>query len=319
MPKILIERCIVCHNHELELAFRTHDRMYKIPDEYNIHKCITCGLLIINPQPTKLKLAKHYPKTAYYSYKAEIKGLSGLISKFRTYLIKHYYSPTAISKLFTALIKGVPALPRKKPGKSSRILDVGCGSGKTMALLEELGWKTYGLEIDNNAVKIARDRGLKNIKLGDYKKIVNYPNNYFDCIRLYHVFEHLPDPIDCLNLIYKKLKSGGELIIGTPNTDGVVSKFFGRNWYNLDIPRHLFIFSEKNLKSLVKEKGFSRISVAHCSSDGLGRSIIYTINDKFGTNFDTNKFTLLFFILYPLEWIFDYNKRGDIITLSVIK
>ena len=192
---------------------------------------------------------------------------------------------------------------------------MGCGSGKTLALLKELGWDVYGLEIDKNAVQIARERGLVNVKLGGYEKIANFPDNYFDSIRLYHVIEHIPDSQACLRLIYKKLKPGGEIILGTPNTDSVVSKMFGKFWYNLDIPRHLFLFSPNTLSTIVKTEGFSQLSVVFCSSDGLGRSIIYTLNEIFKKKMDTNKYTLLFVILYPIEWILDKLKTGDIITL----
>lgn len=307
--------CIVCNGINFSQLFKTKDRMFNIPGLFNVKRCRGCGLVFLSPQPPQEVLKNHYPHQQYYSYKLEIKGLSGLISKFRSYLIKHYYRPTILSKTFSILVQGVPAIPQKPKRKQAKILDVGCGSGKTLTLLKEFGWDVYGLEIDKNAVKIARKRGLKNIKLGEYKKIEDYPNNYFDCIRLYHVIEHIPDPRNCLNLIHKKLKPGGEVILGTPNYDSMVSKLFGKFWYNLDIPRHLFIFSPKTLSKIVKSEGFSRLSVVFCSSDGLGRSIVYTINEMLHKKMDTNKFTLLFFILYPVEWVLDKLKTGDIITL----
>ena len=105
-------------------------------------------------------------------------------------------------------------------------------------------------------------RGLTNIKLGGYEKIEDFPDNYFDCIRLYHVIEHLPNPHHCLQLIYKKLKRGGEIVLGTPNAKSMVSKIFGIHWYNLDVPRHLFVFSPDTLSRLVDKAGFSQISVS---------------------------------------------------------
>lgn len=293
--------------------------MFDIPGLFDVKRCHQCGLVFLDPQPSQEILKKHYPRQQYYSYKIEIRGLSGLISQFRSYLIKHYYEPTILSRVFSFIVQGVPAMPQKPRKRSAKILDVGCGSGKTLALLKELGWKVYGLEINKNAVRIAKERGLVNIKLGGCEKIANFPNNYFDSIRLYHVIEHLPDPRNCLQLIYKKLKPGGEVVLGTPNADSVVSKLFGKFWYNLDIPRHLFVFSSKTLSRIVKNQGFLHLSIVFCSSDGLGRSIIYTINEVVKKKMDTNKFTLLFFLLYPLEWVLDKMKIGDIITLRGIK
>ena len=108
-------------------------------------------------------------------------------------------------------------------------------------------------------------------------------------------------------------------MIGTPNFDSAVSKIFGKFWYNLDVPRHLFIFSPDTLTRILKTQGFSHISITFSSSDGLGRSIIYILNEIFKQKMDTNKFTLLFLILYPLEWILDKLGTGDIIILRGIK
>jgi 2-polyprenyl-3-methyl-5-hydroxy-6-metoxy-1,4-benzoquinol methylase len=310
-----IPRCIVCNKSDFCELFQTKDRMFNILGMFSVNKCNHCGLVFQSPQPTPQILKKHYPKQQYYSYKKSITGLSGLISKFRTYLINHYYEPSLLSTAFSAIVKGVPAIPHKPKIKNAKILDVGCGSGATLELLKDLGWNVYGLEIDKNAVMAANERGLENVKIGGYEKIATFPNNYFDCIRLYHVIEHVQNPCECLNLIHKKLKPGGEILLGTPNINSVVGKMFGIHWYNLDIPRHLFIFSPKTLSSVVKDQQFRKISIEFCSSDGFGRSIIYVLNNLLDKKMDTNKFTLLFFILYPFEWLFDKLKVGDIMIL----
>lgn len=311
--------CIVCREKRFSSLFRTRDRMFEVPGQFDVKKCQRCGLVFLDPQPSRRILEKHYPRHQYYSYKGSIKGLSGMIRRFRSYLIKNYYEPTILSRAFSLLVQGVPGIPKKPNKKPWKVLDVGCGSGDTLMDLKKIGWDAYGLEIDKNAIKLAKERGLVNIKLGGYKKIVNFPDNYFDCIRLYHVIEHIADPRNCLQLIYKKLKPGGEVILGTPNADSVVSKLFGKFWYNLDIPRHLFVFSPKILSKIIKSEGFLHLSIVFCSSDGLGRSIIYTLNQIFNKKMDTNKFTLLFFILYPFEWILDKLRIGDIVILRGIK
>lgn len=311
--------CISCSETKFSDLFKTKDRMFDIPGSFEVKRCNQCGLVFQNPQPSQEILKKHYPHQKYYSYKKKIMGLSGIIRQFRSYLIKNYYEPTTLSKLFSIIVQGVPAVPNKPKKKPWKILDVGCGTGDTLVLLKKLGWDVHGLEIDNNAVKMAKEKGLMNVKLGGYKEIANFPDNYFDSIRLYHVIEHIPDPHDCLRLVYKKLKPGGEVILGTPNADSILSKVFGKFWFNLDIPRHLFIFSPKTLSEIVKKEGFSHISTVFCSGDGLFRSIIYTINDIQNKNMDPNKFTLVFFFLYPLEWILDKLRIGDIVTLRGTK
>lgn len=309
-----ITKCIVCDGKEFIYLFKTHDRMFNISGEFIVKRCKLCGLIFTDPQPTQAILKKHYPSKDYYSYQDTEK--KGFFYHLRSYLVKHYYKPTLFSYIFSSLIQNVPAMPKKQGGK---ILDVGCGTGDTIALLKELGWDVYGLEIDKKAVLIARERGLLHVKYGGYEEIDSYPNNYFDAIRLYHVIEHLDNPTACLQMIYKKLKPGGEIIMGTPNVDSLTSRVFKKLWYNLDIPRHLFLFSPKTLSRITKKEGFSHIKIEFCSAGGFVGSIVYILNNFTKKRYDPNNFLWLFFVFYPFEWLFDKLRIGDIFILRATK
>lgn len=306
--------CIVCKGKKFTRLYETHDRMFDIQGNFVVKKCDQCGLIFIDPKPSQEILKKYYPSSQYYSYQGE--NEKGFFYVLRSYLVRHYYNPTFLSRIFSILVQNVPALPEKRSGK---ILDVGCGTGDTLALLKELGWDVYGLEIDKNAVAIAQKRGLRNVKLGTCEGIETYPDNYFDAIRLYHVIEHLPNPWLCLKLIRKKLKPGGELILGTPNCHSVTAKLFGKFWYNLDIPRHLFIFSPSALSKLIITQGFIDVRVEFCSAGGIVGSILYTLNHLEKKKRNPNNFLWLFFLLYPLEWLFDKVRIGDIMILRSTK
>lgn len=309
-----LTKCIVCGKSNARQLFQTYDRMFDIKGSFTVKKCGSCGLLFLDPQPSSTILKKHYPSTHYYSYKDE--SDSGFFYKLRSYLVKHYYEPNFLSKVFSVMVQNVPALPKKRKGK---ILDVGCGTGDTLVLLKELGWDVYGLEIDQNAVAVAKKRGLRNVTLGGYARISLFKDNYFDVIRLYHVIEHIPNPSECLRLLYKKLKPGGEVILGTPNFQSMTSSIFGRYWYNLDTPRHVFIFSPKTLSMLVRKEGFSYTIIEFCSAGGIIGSLVYAVNNFRKKRLDPNNFLWLFFLLYPFEWFLDKLKRGDIMILRAIK
>lgn len=51
------------------------------------------------------------------------------------------------------------------------------------------------------------------------------------------------------------LKTGGKLVIRTPNTDAFGRNYFGLYWYANDVPRHIFLFNKKNLQMLFKRHG----------------------------------------------------------------
>ena len=307
--------CIVCGSSKFSFLYEAHDRMFGLSEKFFLKKCNECSLAFLDPQPSEHQLKKYYPSKKYYAYsKGDTKGFFGTL---REYLVKKYYSPTFLSKIITLFIKNVPAMPSYI--KNGKILDLGCGTGDTLALLKKLGWDTYGIDIDKQAISIGINRGLKNLKLGTYKDIATYPDNYFDAVRLYHVIEHLDDPALCLSLIRKKLKKNGELILGTPNMQSFTSIIFKSRWYNLDSPRHLFLFSPRTLGKLAEKEGYLVKSIEFCSAGGLAGSLQYFFEDVFGKKINLINNLPAVLLFYPIEWFLDKLSLGDVFSLKVTK
>ena len=74
-----------------------------------------------------------------------------------------------------------------------------------------------------------------------------------------HVIEHVHDPAALLRESYRVLKPGGVMVVLTPNIESWGHARFGKNWFNLDPPRHLVLFSRKTLGKVAEREGF-RIS-----------------------------------------------------------
>lgn len=313
MKKVI--ECIVCKSKKFTFQHLSKDRMFNLPGEFSIKKCPSCSLVFLDPQPVGLQLKKYYPSKKYYAYNKD--DAKGFFEILREYLVKNYYSPTFLSKIITLLIKNVPAMPSNP--KNGKILDLGCGTGDTLVLLKKLGWDTYGIDIDKQAISVGIKRGLKNLKLGTYKDIATYPDSYFDAVRLYHVIEHLDNPALCLNLIRKKLKKNGELILGTPNMQSFTSILFKSRWYNLDSPRHLFLFSPRTLGKLVGKEGYLVKNIEFCSAGGLAGSLQYYIEDVFGKKINLINNLLVVLLLYPIEWFLDKLSLGDVFSLKATK
>lgn len=306
-----IEECILCKSKSFRQLLLTKDRMFNVPGIFTLKQCVICSLAFLDPQPTELELKRYYPKKHYYAYQSG--DGEDFLSKLREYLIEHYYRPNMFSKIITTLIQQVPAIPVYK--KNGKILDVGCGSGDTLILLQKLGWQAYGLDIDKNAIQAAQRRGIQNVKYGTYKTIVQYPDCYFDVIRLYHVIEHLDDPSSCLRLIKRKLKGDGELIIGTPNRESLTAWLFDSYWYNLDTPRHLFLFSPKTLSRLLQKTGFKQKKLDYCSAGGIVGSMQYVLSDILKKQVVLLDYFLLVLTIYPFEWVMDKFGWGDIFVV----
>ena len=104
---------------------------------------------------------------------------------------------------------------------NERILEAGCGDGLiSLSLLSLFDVECHGVDFSKNARKCAlkamrQANRTFEFSLADIRN-TDYPNNFFDKIICLGVIEHF-DPMDTLNEIQRILKSGGTLILMTPN------------------------------------------------------------------------------------------------------
>lgn len=309
------QRCLLCKSRKFQTLSVQQDRMFHLPGEFIYKKCVSCKLVFLSPQPDSKTLQKHYPTKEYFAYNKEGKG--GTPGSIREYVIKHSYKPTLLSILLKFLLSTDFAIPQYR--EKGKILDLGCGTGDILALLKKLGWDVYGIDIDKEAVKIAKSRGLKNVRLGTYEDVNAYPDRYFDAIRLYHVIEHVDNPFLCLKLLHKKVKIGGTIFLSTPNFDSPLRKLFGRYWPHFDAPRHLFLFTPQTLAKGAEKSGLSVKSIEYNCIHGLTGSLKHFADDllKRENNFLYTLPALLIF--YPIEWLLAKLRLGDTFTMQLIR
>ena len=142
---------------------------------------------------------------------------------------------------------------RVVPG--GRYLDIGCGTGDMVAAMAKLGMEAEGVEPSEFAAAKARKAGL-NVTcamLHDAK----YPDSRFDSVSMFHVLEHVPDPVDIIRECKRILKPGGELVVGVPNFDSMFHELLGANWIGLQLPTHLHHFSTDSIRLVAEKAGLS--------------------------------------------------------------
>src|SRR5207249_6661628 len=136
-----------------------------------------------------------------------------------------------------------------------RLLDVGCGTGVIAGTLRDLGWDVYGVEPDPRAGALAQRRlGSERVAIGTLDT-VDLPASSFDVMTAQQVIEHVPDPLAFLSHARRLLRQGGRVVLTTPNAHSLCHRRFGRNWRELDPPRHLHLFSLSDLSTCASRVG----------------------------------------------------------------
>lgn len=310
-----MKKCNLCKYGDFEELFGNHDRFYRVKGDFVLCKCKNCGLIFINPQPDMQELEKHYPPEKYYSLRKNKKNTPGMYEKLiidkNASLKKIILSPL---RKFMRSTKIVP---------SGKILDIGCGSGEFLSLMNKTGMDCFGVDPGLSSKDISKNNDLHLVK-GELKE-AEYPSNFFDVITMNHSFEHVLDPLETLTEIKKILKRGGTAIIGVPQSSSLAFFLFGKNWVNLDTPRHLFIYNPSTLRMYANKVGLEVKKIRYCSGSlQITGSLAYLLNKwRIKKFFLSDKGIVhnkkLSFLLLPVVAILDFFKIGDSIEIFLEK
>jgi 2-polyprenyl-3-methyl-5-hydroxy-6-metoxy-1,4-benzoquinol methylase len=138
--------------------------------------------------------------------------------------------------------------------KGARILDIGCGYGRYLYALMEMGYRNcHGIDISDVQVQYAqRELGLANIEQADAVKWLEGRSEEFDCILAIDLLEHLPNDalLEMGEKMYGALKPGGRIIVQVPNG---VSPL---NPYVYGDLTHVRAFTAKSMRQFFLHTGF---------------------------------------------------------------
>ncbi len=210
---------------------------------WRVVSCPGCALARLDPPPSEDELAPFYPD-AYYGDPGQ---------KFHPFIER-------LVRFVSA--RHVRFLSRKVPA-GGRVLDVGCGRGVLLSALADRGFEVHGVERSAAAASGADPRAR--IRIAPDLAAAAYPAGGFDAIFVWHVLEHLCEPVRAVDEMRRILRPGGRLVVAVPNFSSLQARWAGPAWFHLDLPRHVFQFPMPALRRLLDQAGFVRESEHHFS------------------------------------------------------
>lgn len=141
----------------------------------------------------------------------------------------------------------------------SPILDLGCGRGEWLELLKQNDKVAFGVDFNLYMVQLCDSLGLKVYQQEILTFLKEQKENYLGAITGFHLIEHLSfqNMLTLLKESFRVLKSGGILILETPNPENM---HIG-SWFFYQDPTHLHPIPPNTLEFLVKEEGFNIIEI----------------------------------------------------------
>lgn len=300
-PTILVETeevsaCPNCGSKKLKLWCRGYDRLHKSSQQEFIYsRCTECDLVFLSNRPLETEIYQFYPEN-YGPYQGI---LDRQLQKERNFSDErslgdrqnYQFIERLFSTSFKVLKKSLKTLLferftrdfqefYKPRGKTAKLLDFGCGSAQFLNEARQQGWETLGIDFSKQAVEQACQNGHQAFQVSPtvWHEI---EDESLDFVRMNHVLEHLYEPKQVLMAIRQKMKPEAILHIAVPNPNSLTSQIFRSQWFSLDCPRHIMLYSPQVLKDLLIQLGFSGFKILQEPvTKDFARSLGYFLCDR---------------------------------------
>jgi len=247
MPDLHIDTELV----PCELCGGTAFRPLTINDALRVVRCCVCALVFVNPRPSTAALRQYY-------------GAKDLM-QHDAWSAYFQHSSDQLRDLWQERLRD---LHRWKPGSGLRLLDVGSGYGDFLYHASSSGWDVLGFEFAPAVAEVCKQKYGIPVQVGQLSEI-GLQAASFDAITMWHVLEHLPQPVSVLQRTLQLLAPGGLLALEVPNLNFLVRKSYR---YPLSATLHLYHFTPATLTSMVRKVGFKVLECRQGNTGFLYRS-----------------------------------------------
>ena len=209
--------CTLCGGNDFKII---SEKDSKSKGELIVCLCNTCSMVSQNPIPTEQEVEQYYATEYRQDYKQVFEPK-----------LKHVYRAgnLALNRL---------GFLTKNNVTSGKLLDVGAGGGEFTYVSSQSSFDSTGIEPNIGYSNYAKDQYQANVKTGQLADI----DDKFDVITMFHVMEHIPDPVKTFKKLYDLLNEDGSLFIEVPNIES-----FSQSPDNTFFKAHIHYFSATTL------------------------------------------------------------------------
>jgi SAM-dependent methyltransferase len=190
-----------------------------------IYQCASCGLVQSSNEPV-----------AYYKEVVRAAAFSEEMQTFRQVQFAQFVQDYAL--------------------KGKKLIEIGCGRGEYLQLLQSAGVEAYGMEYGADSVRQCVAAGL-DVTPG-YIDSAEYVLEHapFDAFAVLNFMEHWPDPGASLRGIANNLVEDGIGLVEVPNLDMILKN----NLFTEFISDHILYFTRESLVTMLQLNGFEVLS-----------------------------------------------------------
>jgi len=191
--------CLLCNN--TTSAYLTSDLLRDDNSgRFPVVRCAVCGHTQLSPLPSEEE------EDIFYMRDMQVRGLFDTVDL--EMLRKKAVDDTERRKKWTT---------SKLNSKQDKVLDIGCGYGFFVNALEQDGYPTVGIDISEDRIELAKTHQGTFLQRYIDGEFVNEHKHKFKVVTLFHVLEHIRNPVKFLQLCSGLVADDGYLLIEVPN------------------------------------------------------------------------------------------------------
>lgn len=244
-----VPACPVCASTRRQWRARGFDfELETCANPWDFWTCQDCAAVWLDPRPATSTMPVIYPPH-YYSY-----GMSKTISPFVLW---------GKAQLDRFKFRGILSALGREPVS---YMDVGCGDGRYLRMMADRGLdrgRIHGTELTRPVVEQLSGEGFRMFESRVEECTAITPGS-LDLITMFHVIEHVEDPVRVLTRLGEWLTPDGLLVLETPNVDSFDARLYRDTWWGgYHIPRHWTLFEPASIVRALDAAGLVLVGLRY--------------------------------------------------------